>query len=119
MSDRIAIINRGLIVAEGTHDQLTGQNSREQLIKLELAGAESVDYRNGLSNLDGILDLQLSAEEERKGPCLITVKSRKDIRRELYSLIKQKDWLLLGMTKQQKSLEDIFREATGGELHEN
>ena len=119
VSDRIAIINRGRIVAEGTHDQLRGQNDREQLVKLELAGAEPGEFRNGLSKLEGILDLQLSAGENRNGHCLISVKSRKDIRMELYSLIKKKDWLLLGMTKQQKSLEDVFREATGGELYED
>ena len=119
VSDRIAIINRGRIVAEGTYDQLTGQNNREQLVKLELAGAGPGEYRNGLCNLEGILDLQLAAGKGPEGHCLISVKSRKDIRRELYSLIKKKKWLLLGMTKQQKSLEDVFREATGGELYEN
>ncbi len=109
--DRVVIIHKGKIVADGSTDELRESTESEYLVNLVLKETPAGDLRNELGGIEGIGGIDVSANN---GLTLaaITCKTGRDIREEIYSRIKRQDWILLEMTRDVKSLERIFGELT-------
>lgn len=110
--DRIVIINRGRIVADGSTETIKQTASGEYLINVSLQNTDFKSVEGELSSLDGIVDIALRNEEEGILGVRLTCKSSADIRREIYRRIKQTDWILLEFHQETGSLENIFRRLT-------
>jgi ABC-2 type transport system ATP-binding protein len=108
--DRIMIINKGKIVADGTPEQLRKKASSRELLKVtvedgsrpeiyhaikELSSVESVDYA----------DTTLPVFEVQSLP-------GRSSKREIFLLCRDKNWVLTELTSVETSLEDIFRDLT-------
>lgn len=108
--DRIVIINQGNLVADGTTDKLKESVNKGFIINLCLSGT---DYKNAESQLKSIESvMEINKESSNKDEINIRVFSEKDIRAEVYNLIKKTDWIMLGLNKESESLENIFRDLT-------
>jgi ABC-2 type transport system ATP-binding protein len=110
--DRIVIINRGRIVADGSTETIKQTASGEYMINICLQNTDFKSVERELSSLDGVVGIAPGIEEEGTLRVRITCKSSADVRGELYRRIKQTDWILLEFHKETGSLENIFRRLT-------
>jgi len=102
---RVIIINQGRIVADGTHDELTGGTGKT-VYNVELEGP-SENIRAALNGLPGI-------DSVRAGEFgfIVEAPSERDPRRKIFELAVKNDWTILRMEKTRQSLEDVFRKLT-------
>ena len=108
--DRILIINRGKIVADGTADTLRKQASGSELIKAQIQDGNSSEILAALQRLPSVekatpLDLAANRFE-------IQSKPGQSSRRELFHLCVSKSWVLAESIPVETRLEDIFRNLT-------
>jgi ABC-2 type transport system ATP-binding protein len=110
--DRIVIINRGRIVADGSTETIKQTASGEYLVSISLQNADFKSVKRELGSLEGVVDIAPSNDEEGVLGVRLTCKSSVDIRGEIYRRIKQTDWILLEFHQETGSLENIFRRLT-------
>jgi ABC-2 type transport system ATP-binding protein len=110
--DRIVIINRGRIVADGSTETIKQTASGEYLVSISLRNTDFKSVERELSSIDGIVSISLDNEEEGILGVRLTCRSSADIRGEIYRRIKQTDWILLEFHQETGSLENIFRRLT-------
>ena len=108
--DRILIINKGKIVANGTAEELRRQAQGNELLKVEIGNADRNEAFTLLRELPSVslvdfVDNESSIFEihSKEGQ-----KSAKDI----FDLCAQKGWYIEQITPIETKLEDIFREVT-------
>ena len=111
--DRVIIINKGKIVADGSAHDLKASLAGERTLSLTLANAVPGDVKRTIEDMEGISSI--SCDMAENGELAVTIKSSEDMRAGIYNSIKSRDWALLKMVQEQQSLEDIFRELTRGE----
>jgi ABC-2 type transport system ATP-binding protein len=110
--DRIAIINRGTIVADSSTETLKRSASGERLITISLKDANFKSVEKELGSIDGIVNLVPLGEEEDLLRVRLTCQSSRDLRGDIYRKIRQTDWILLEFHQETRTLENIFRELT-------
>jgi len=110
--DRIVIINKGKIVADGSTDTLKQSASGEYLISISLQNTDFQSVEKILNTIEGVVDMVSVNEAEEALDLRVVCKSSTDLRGEIYQKIKQTDWVLLEFRQETKSLENIFRQLT-------
>jgi ABC-2 type transport system ATP-binding protein len=107
--DRILIINKGKIVANGTPDSLRMQASGKGLLLVDIEGAPRNEIQQTLNQLPGVTGVGFSADHK-----LFEVEctDSHQAARTVYKLCVSKNWMLLQMTPVEARLEDIFRNVT-------
>lgn len=108
--DRILIINKGKIVADGTSGDLRKKAQGKEILKVgieegeinevftSLQSLEHVELVDFISKSDGIYEVQSKAGQSSK--------------RDIFTMCAQKGWFLTELTPTETKLEDIFRELT-------
>ena len=108
--DRIMIINKGKIVADGTAEDLKKHAQGKELLKITI---EDVDRNIVIPALQGLpsVDIVDPRETNEFG---YEVQSRTEMssRRDIFKLCVEKKWVLTEMTPIITKLEDIFHELT-------
>ncbi|MBI5589661.1 MAG: ATP-binding cassette domain-containing protein [Deltaproteobacteria bacterium] len=111
--DRIAIIHQGKIVADGSTQSIKQSAGKERTIYITLDNADFEAVRRQLETVGGIVRIEKLAPADADFLDIkITVSSDADIRKEIYRIIRQADWLLLEFRQETQTLEHIFRELT-------
>lgn len=111
--DRIAIINKGQVVADDTTANLKQSAKQNTVIKLSVKGADSQELDKMLLSVDDKLHItSVPPVETDLTSVEIRSDSDEDIRPQIYSMIKETDWILYQMAKESQALEKIFRELT-------
>ncbi len=110
--DRIVIINRGKIVADGSSDQLKQSIGDQALITIAVEHADFESMKTLLNPISGVE--QVTRLEEGNGAVRVKVscRARQDLRADIYRRIKETDWVLLEFHQESQTLENIFRELT-------
>jgi len=110
--DRVIIINKGKIVAEGEPKELMAKMAGGQDINLQVKGP-SVLITEVLKNINGVksLDSQATAEENLNIYNL-QVEAGRDIREAVGLALMNHSWPILEFKTREMNLEDIFRELT-------
>ncbi|KPJ50904.1 hypothetical protein AMJ40_01535 [candidate division TA06 bacterium DG_26] len=103
--DRVLIINKGRIVADGAKDELQRLERGKEVVFLAVKGpreavAEALDEWN------------FTAVGTEGEVTKYEIEADRDIREELFTLAKERDWIILEMYRKIASLEDVFRELT-------
>ncbi len=112
--DRIVIIDKGRIIADGSTEQLRNETkAMAPTVRLEIEGALWENARRLLEDLDVVEKAEL-LEVSFPGPMKIevTCTSGPDPRPAIYAAVKQTDWILLELRRPSQSLEAIFRHLT-------
>jgi len=113
--NRVIIINRGKIVADGPIEELQrGLHGGERiLMEVETPEVQSFDVVSSQVKMIPSVE-SVALIEERNGAKKFSVVTAKavDIRRDLFHLCSQRGWTLLELHREQTSLEDIFRQLT-------
>ncbi|CAB1075227.1 Gliding motility-associated ABC transporter ATP-binding protein GldA [Olavius algarvensis Delta 1 endosymbiont] len=110
--DRIVIINRGKIVADGSTDSLKESAGDKKYIQISLQGADFKSVDSAISPVEGITRVQRLEESDSQLDVRIDCRATADPRAEIYRLIKQTDWIMLDFHQESQTLETIFRELT-------
>jgi ABC-2 type transport system ATP-binding protein len=108
--DRVLIIHKGKIVADGTPDLLRQNLSKGQKLLLELKAPASLAQET-LARLPGVE--RATIQKEINSHVVLTLDSQEtDIREAVFELAAEKRWPILQMTPETFSLEDVFRQLT-------
>ena len=110
--DRILIVNRGKIVADGATGTLKQTSNGECFINLSVRDADFRSLEMELTPMEGIVKIVPMGEEEGIVHARLTCRSTRDLRSDIYGKIKGTDWVLLEFHQETRSLENIFRELT-------
>ena len=110
--DRIVIINRGKIVADGSTDSLKESAGGQKHIHLTLQNADFKSVDTLLSNLESVSNVTRIAESDGRLEVRLACRTLPDQRAAIYQQIKQTDWILLDFHQETQTLETIFRELT-------
>jgi ABC-2 type transport system ATP-binding protein len=110
--DRVVIISRGKIVADGDIDQLKHSAGDTSLIHLTLQQADSDAVKQKLSATAGVKGVVRLDAANGQLKVTLSVPSTEDLRGEIYRTVKQTDWELLEFYQESRTLETVFRELT-------
>lgn len=105
VADRVIIINKGKIVANDTTEHLQHKLNNEVTVIAEFK--QKID-RSILGQIKGIKHY----EELKDGRWSFVSSGQNDPREEIFYFAKNKDLTLLGLQKEEFSLEDIFKQVT-------
>ncbi len=111
--DRVAIIDKGKIVADDRMENLKQTAGKEHLIHITLTDAEFEDVDARLASIEGITGIRKQRQDsDGKLTVRIACKSAEDLRKTIYQEIKKTDWSLIEFYQETKTLETVFRELT-------
>ena len=110
--ERVIVINRGSIVADGTPDSLAHSLSNENRLLLRMEGEEKA-IKQGLHSLRGVKEVDAYGEKE-PGVYEFSVEGNEgtDLRRPVFALAAQNHWPILSMKNTDLTLEDVFLRMT-------
>lgn len=106
--DRILIINKGKLVADGSTEELKARSSATNRLLLQIRGD---GVQEGLLKLDTVAQVS-PAGDPKSESWYVDTKNGMDSREEIFRLCVEKNWVLLQLTPLQSSLEDVFRKLT-------
>lgn len=111
--DRAVIIHRGAIVADGSLADLQNDRAGKTTINLELL-VETNGVRERLEKIEGVERVEeLSGEGSTSRQFRLTASSGSDPRAELFGAAVQSHWVIIGMSQERRSLEEVFHQLTG------
>jgi ABC-2 type transport system ATP-binding protein len=108
--DRILIINKGRIVADGTSDTLRKQASGSELLKVRIEDGSAAEIQKALQSLPSVDKVDLSDVAMNRFE--VQSKTGQSSKREIFKLCVEKNWALTELTPLETRLEDIFRNLT-------
>jgi ABC-2 type transport system ATP-binding protein len=110
--DRVVIINKGKIVADGPTDSLKKEAGSEYDLHLSLQEADYAVVEEALSALPEVKRISRRDDTDHTLNLVLSCEGGKDIRPDVYQVVKKSDWLLVEFHRESRNLENIFRELT-------
>ncbi len=110
--DRILIINKGKIVADGKTEDLRKQTQGKQLLKVRIPDANMNEAFEALRAIDGVVLVDITDKEQR----IFEVQGdhEKDLPRAVFETCVKNNWVITQLTPVETKLEDIFMKLTSG-----
>ncbi len=108
--DRILIINRGQIVADGTAETLRKQAQGQQVLRARIEGGEVMEMQKALQQLPSIATSEILDAEA--GRFELQSQPEQSSNRAVFELCVQQGWALTELVPFETRLEDIFRDLT-------
>lgn len=114
--DRIIIINKGVLSADGTADSISQSLTNKHRMTARISGADKNTISDALKAIEGVKYVRADMERE-KGIYDYDIESEHDtdIRPQLNKLCAEKGWNILMLQLSELTLEDIFLKITMGE----
>ncbi len=108
--DRILIINRGQIVADGTPTTLRKQAQGQQVLRIRIEEGEVDNIFEKLRALTSVAAVDILEKEQNR----FEVQSQPEVfsNRDIFKMCVKNGWILSEMIPLEASLEDIFRGLT-------
>ena len=103
--DRVLIIDRGRIVAEGTPAELRGKLSGSPIVRLAVRGR--VPAREPLAALPGVTAVEVEDAPDETRARIVCAPDT-DLREEVFGLAVERGWVLRELGREAVSLEDVF-----------
>jgi ABC-2 type transport system ATP-binding protein len=107
--DRIFIINKGRIVADGTADSLRKQAQGSDILRVRIEDGDTNRVFKSLQSLGSVALVNFADRQLNRFD--IHCKTD-DAKRQIFKLCVDNQWVLTEMTPLETKLEDIFRELT-------
>ncbi|MBZ0245220.1 MAG: ATP-binding cassette domain-containing protein [Cyclobacteriaceae bacterium] len=108
--DRILIINKGKIVADGTADTLRKQATGQELIKVRIEDGSADEVLHELRRISTTDRVELVDKNLNRFE--VQSKTGASSKREVFNLCVEKGWVLSELIPIETRLEDIFRNLT-------
>ena len=108
--DRIMIINKGKIVADGTAQELQNRAKGQHVLTVGIAGGEPDQVYNELKNLANVEMVDFSDKEN----ALFEIRSvdQHPPSKDIFDLCVRNSWYITQLTPVETRLEDVFRQLT-------
>lgn len=116
LCDRVAIVDRGEVIAQGTVDQLKASLGRDEVIKM--AGVIPAGAQNAIEQLNGIQSTALTAVNGYN-ELTVVAGGQETMLPHLISTLSEHGAILRQITPQEVTLEDVFIARTGRTLAED
>lgn len=116
--DRVIIIHEGSIVANGTPAELQQNFRGSETLSVEIkapVGNPLTDLLPKLKELPQVENVELRSSDAHVHKFLIHTTRGSDVREELFRRAVASNWVLLEMSRQTTSLEEIFHRLTRSE----
>jgi ABC-2 type transport system ATP-binding protein len=111
--DRIVIINKGKIVADGSTESIKSSTDGENSINISLKNAAFQNVESEMKSIQGVTDVkECTSNDKNILNISVSCKDDKDLREQVYLKIKNSDWVLLELCQEAHTLENIFRNLT-------
>jgi ABC-2 type transport system ATP-binding protein len=107
--DRIFIINKGKIVADGTAGTLRKQAQGSDILRVKIEDGDPNQIYKALQSLNSVSMVEFA---DRKLNRFDIHCKENEVKREIFRLCVSKNWVLTEMTPFETKLEDIFRDLT-------
>jgi gliding motility-associated transport system ATP-binding protein len=107
--DRIFIINKGKIVADGTAETLRKQAQGSDIIRVKIEDGEPNEIFRSLRSIGSVTLVEFADRNLNRFDIHC---SSGDVKREIFRLCVERKWVLTEMTPYETKLEDIFRDLT-------
>jgi ABC-2 type transport system ATP-binding protein len=107
--DRIFIINKGKIVADGTAESLRNQSQSSDLIKVKIEDGETDQIYKSIKSLPSVSMVEMADRKLNRFDIHCT---DKNVKREIFRLCVEHNWVLTEMIPFETKLEDIFHDLT-------
>ncbi|MGB4291699.1 MAG: ATP-binding cassette domain-containing protein [Bacteroidales bacterium] len=107
--DRIFIINKGKLVADGTPDTLRKKAQGADILRVKIEDGNPDTIFKALKTLDSVTMVEFADRQFNRFN--VHCKSEQ-VRREIFTLCVKNNWVLTELTPFETKLEDIFRELT-------
>ena len=113
--ERIIVINRGRLVADGATDTLAHDLSQDHRLILRAEGPER-EMVHELMTLPHVIDVYSLGEKE-KGVYELSIEAEldTDIHRDLFALLSRKGWPMMALKNTDLTLEDLFLQLTSSD----
>ncbi|HEX9750508.1 MAG TPA: ATP-binding cassette domain-containing protein [candidate division Zixibacteria bacterium] len=109
--DRVLIISKGKIVADGTPDTLRAAASGHDRIHVEVRGPAH-EVLDALKGLDGAARVSTDGQSAGASRFVIETAPAADLRESVFKLVRERGWVLLELRRESVRLEDVFRQLT-------
>ncbi len=113
--DRVVIINDGIIVADGTPDELQRSFRGSEMLTLEIKASVSnavTELLPKLKTVPNVENVELRASNGTVHSFQLHTAQGSDVRESLFRRAVTEQWILLEMTRQATSLEEVFHKLT-------
>jgi ABC-2 type transport system ATP-binding protein len=123
--DRVLILHRGRLAAEGAPDELIARLQGARQIRVQVRAPEDAPVAALLRSLPGIADVRAQADaasgdtSSGDGVYVVDYTPDMDVRPQLTQAILRAGWELLELRAQEMSLEEVFLQLTLDEGQEN
>lgn len=114
--NRMIIINKGKIVADGTPSDLVKQLGGKRQLIVEIEGK---NVQETLSSIEGVEDVSMKKGRDGIIRAVLTVKKNAKIQPELSKHAAKHGWILWKIAEEERQLEDIFHALTEDEHGSN
>ena len=108
--DRILIINKGKIVADGTAETLRKQAQGQEILRVKIEDGEPDLILFSIRQLSSVASVDFATRDKN----LFEIQSRAEqtSKRDLFSMCVKNQWVMTELTPMETKLEDIFRNLT-------
>ena len=114
--ERIIIINKGIIVADGTTAELSNKISVDHRVVIRVAGPEE-PIKRAIQGISGVKNVEsLGIRETGSFDFQVEAEPGKDIRKPLFNLLADRRWPILSLDSGEMTLEDIFLKLTSEDV---
>ena len=110
LCDRLVIINEGVIIAEGSPQELIAEHVAKEVVELRFRGEQAVDG----DRIRGVLDGRARNVDVVTDRALVAT----DVATEVQRAVEQSDLAPTGVLTRRATLEDVFLALTGRKLIE-
>ncbi len=116
LCQRVLIIDRGRLVAEGTPSELREQSRGNAVLEVTVKDAPG-DAADVLGDLDGVLSVT-SADGAPDARFQLECAAGRDLRETVFRAAVERGWVLLELSEEKASLEDVFVRLTSRDADE-
>lgn len=106
--DRILIINKGKIVADGTAASLRKQAEGRQVLRVRIEGGDQQNIKNELLNLAAVANVEQIDQSRFE----LQSKPEMMLNTAVFNMCVDRKWILMESIPFETKLEDIFRDLT-------
>jgi ABC-2 type transport system ATP-binding protein len=112
--DRVVIINKGTIVAQGPIDTLVEQFFPTARVEVEIAGPPEA-VQAGMRGIPGVVEVRQQALGDGRASYVVESARDRDVRGEIFQLAAQQRWELRELKGVGMTLEEVFIRVVAGE----
>lgn len=107
--DRLLIINKGKIVADGTAADLSRKAEQRNIISIDIEG-NNVNFL--IKQIQGVEKIEEAQEKNGRFSAKIIASGERKIQPEISRLARDNQWVIWKISEEEFGLEDIFRKLT-------